>query len=238
MAICTRWHWNLQWSGLMIAMKRCHKNRMEFDNKGQQWCWIGGMRQIFAKSNPDYCFLATMSSASTRSMSRASLWGNSCKTFVAPSTYSLASCLVREIPDGLKTNSRAWKSLHVKVRRRNDPVLYLFHIPWRLKLTPNYWGDDVTIYQLVITTSFHFSLLSLIARHITIVTPESTIQSYQYINTVTLFTRTQSSTLGPRCVISCSDLFTYLLSLRHSVLGDLSIIIISSLSQRSLLPCC
>ena len=101
-----------------------------------------------------------------------------------------------------------------------------------------YWGDDVTIYQLVITTSFHFSLLSLIARHITIVTPESTIQSYQYITTVTLFTRTQSSTLGPRCVISCSDLFTYLLSLRHSVLDDLSIIIISSLSQRSLLPCC
>jgi len=37
----------------------------------------------------------------------------------------------------------------------------------------SYWGDDVTIYQLVITTSFHFSLLSLIARHITIVTPES-----------------------------------------------------------------
>jgi len=99
-----------------------------------------------------------------------------------------------------------------------------------------YWGDDVTIYQLVITTLFHFSLLSLIARHITIVTPESTIQSYQYITTVTLFTRTQSSTLGPRCVISCSDLFTYLPSLRYSVLGDLSIIIISSLSQRSLLP--
>ena len=73
--------------------------------------------------------------------------------------------------------------------------------------------------------SFHFSLLSLIARHITIVTPESTIQSYQYITTVMLFTRTQSSTLGPRCVISCSDLFTYLPSLRHSVLGDLSIII-------------
>jgi len=91
----------------------------------------------------------------------------------------------------------------------------------------SYWGDDVTIYQLVITTSFHFSLLSLIARHITIVTPESSIQSYQYITTVTLFTRTQSSTLGPRCVISCSDLFTYLHSLRHSVLGDLSIIISS-----------
>ena len=61
-----------------------------------------------------------------------------------------------------------------------------------------YWGDDVTIYQLVITMSFHFSLLSLIACYITIVTPESTIQSYQYITTVTLFTRTQSSTLGPR----------------------------------------
>jgi len=65
-------------------------------------------------------------------------------------------------------------------------------------MSVTYWGDDVTIYQLVITTSFHFSLLSLIARHITIVTPESTIQSYQYITTVTLFTRTQSSTLGPR----------------------------------------
>ena len=52
-----------------------------------------------------------------------------------------------------------------------------------------------------------------------------------------LFTRTQSSTLGPRCVISYSDLFTYLPSLRHSVLGDSSIIISSS-SQCSLLLCC
>jgi len=80
-----------------------------------------------------------------------------------------------------------------------------------------YWGDDVTIYQLVITMSFHFSLLSLIACYITIVIPESTIQSYQYITTVTLFTRTQSLTLGPRYVISCSDLFTYLPSLCKGV---------------------
>ena len=63
------------------------------------------------------------------------------------------------------------------------------------------------------------------------------VQFYQYITTVMLFTRTQSSTLGPRCVISCSDLFTYLPSLWHSVLGDSSIIISSS-SQHSLLLCC
>jgi len=82
-------------------------------------------------------------------------------------------------------------------------MLRFFVLTWwsygqSISLTTLYWGDDVTIYQLVITTSFHFSLLSLIARHITIVTPEPTIQSYQYITTVTLFTRTQSSTLGPR----------------------------------------
>ena len=45
------------------------------------------------------------------------------------------------------------------------------------------------------------------------------VQFYQYITIVTLFSRTQSSTLGPRCVISCSDLFTYLPSLWHLVLG-------------------
>ena len=77
-----------------------------------------------------------------------------------------------------------------------------------------------------------------LSTHITIVTPKSTIQSYQYITTVMLFTRTQSSTLSPRCVISCSDLFTYLLSLRHSVLVDLSIIISSSSQHSLLLRCC
>jgi len=40
----------------------------------------------------------------------------------------------------------------------------------------------------------HF--ISLIACYITIVTSEPTIQSYQYITTVTLFTRTQSLTLS------------------------------------------
>lgn len=67
----------------------------------------GTFPPIFANPNPSYCFLAITSSASTSNMSRASLSGNSFKTFFAPSAWSRASCLVREIPDDLQTNSRA-----------------------------------------------------------------------------------------------------------------------------------
>ena len=79
----------------------------------------------------------------------------------------------------------------------------------RHEIGPGYWSDNVTICQLVITTSFHSSLLSLITCHITIATSESTFN----LTTVILFTRPQSLTLSPS-------------------------IILSSLSQHSLLLCC
>jgi len=63
----------------------------------------------------------------------------------------------------------------------------------RHEIGPGYWSDNVTICQLVITTSFHSSLLSLITCHITIATSESTFN----LTTVILFTRPQSLTLSP-----------------------------------------
>ena len=75
---------------------------------------------------------------------------------------------------------------------------------------------------------FHSLLVILLQLH---------IQSYWYITTVMLFTRIQSLTLSPRCVISCSDLFMYLPSLQHLVLVGLSVIL-SSLSQCLLLLYC
>ena len=49
-------------------------------------------------------------------------------------------------------------------------ILSLLIAQWMM----GYWSNDVTVCQLVITTSFHSSLLSLITHHITIATPEST----------------------------------------------------------------
>ena len=74
---------------------------------------------------------------------------------------------------------------------------------------------------------FHSLLVILLQLHLS---PHSILLVYN----VMLFTRIQSLTLSPRCVISCSDLFMYLPSLQHLVLVGLSVIL-SSLSQCLLL---